>query len=191
MKKVLILGLAILAFSCSKSDDNNLKGDPIFDAEYKALKSLDELPIGTLKYAGNKVGNLPVGLLDLASNSCKNLDVLAIDNKKEVLVYSMFELKNQKDCGLAWEYPEEIIIQPLKTAGQMPSKVLIKYNRAPTKEELAANPDKKYYVETKIKYSGDLEIGFQAGYLRIEDKISNVSEGSMNTGKSYLYFHLK
>lgn len=191
MKKSLLLGLVLLTLACSKSDDNSAKADPIFNAEYRELKSLDELPSGILKYAGNKVGNLPVGIIDANSSSCKRLDALSVDNKKELLVYNVFESKNQKDCGMVWDYPEEIIIQPIKTVGKMPSKVILKYNRAATKEELAANPDIKTYIESKVKYTGDLEIGFQAGYLRIEDKISNLTEGNQNKGKSYLYFHLK
>lgn len=192
MKKYLILAFAALALSCSKSDDNSpKKDDPIFDAPYTSLKNLNELPVGSLKYAGNKVGNLPVGLIDAKNSTCKRLDVLVIDEQKEVLKYSVFESKDNKDCNLIWDYPEQIVINPIVESGKMPSIVSVLSNRAATKEELEKDPDTKYYLEKKQVYKGDLEVGFQAGYLRIEDKISNTTQGSQNKGKSYLYFHTK
>lgn len=191
MKKYLILVIAIIAVSCSKSDDNNTKGDPIFDAPYTALKNLSELPVGNLKYAGNKIGTLPVGLLEANNSTCKRLDLLVVDQQKEVLKYSVFESKDNKDCKLVWDYPEQIAISEIKEVGKMPSIVSTLSNRPATKEELEKDPDTKYYLQTKQVYKGDLEVGFQAGYLRIEDKISNTTQGNLNKGKSYLYFHIK
>ncbi|MFM9400544.1 hypothetical protein ACKLNQ_01225 [Myroides odoratimimus] len=191
MKKYLILCFAALALSCSKSDDNTPKGDPIFDSPYSGLKSLDELPVGTLKYAGNKIGSQPVGLIGKDNKTCKQSDYLLLDMKREVLTYHLFEKKVGNICALFWDFPEEIILSELKEIGKLPVQIYTKIKRAPTKEELEINPDKTYYIETKLKYNGELEVGFQAGYLRIEDKMSNSSEGSLNKGKSYLYFHIK
>lgn len=191
MKKYLILAFAALALSCSKSDDNSPKSDPIFDAPYTALKNLSELPVGNLKYAGNKIGTLPVGLLEANNSTCKRLDLLVVDQQKVVLKYHVFESKDNKDCKLIWDYPEQIAISPIVEAGKMPSVVSILSNRPATKEELEKDPETKYYLQTKQVYKGDLEVGFQAGYLRIEDKISNSTEGNLNKGKSYLYFHIK
>ncbi|MDM1098184.1 hypothetical protein HX045_14225 [Myroides odoratimimus] len=175
MKKYLILCFAALALSCSKSDDNNTTGDPIFDAPYRGLKSLNELPVGTLKYAGNKIGSQPVGLIDANSSSCKKLDALVIDEKKAVLEYYVFGNSEGKECKLVWDYPGKIVVSELKEAGKMPSEVT-------TSSSLLGS----VYI-----YKGNLEVGFQAGYLRIEDKMSNVSQGTLNKGKSYLYFHIK
>ncbi|UVD79545.1 hypothetical protein NWE55_15690 [Myroides albus] len=195
MKKIMLfVSVAMLSLSCSKSDDNNTAVDPIFDAEFVQIKSVNEIPVATLKYAGNKVGQRPVGIVEEGGANCKELDRLIVPEDRKVLEYGNFvkvyENNSEGSCKLKWDYLRQIELRS-NSSGDMSAKVTQRYNRPATKEELELDPKIKFYVETTNEYSGKIEIGFQAGYLRIEDtNLSDVTEGSQNKGKSYLYFHL-
>ncbi len=102
--------------------------------------------------------------------------------------YNLEQTNNKKECKLIWEYPRIIKDIQLKSAGIINVDVIDEYNRPLTETEKEQYPGKESIIDYKVHFRGDLEIGFQAGYLRLEDEISNYSKGSQISGKSYLYF---
>ncbi|MEC4114154.1 lipoprotein [Myroides pelagicus] len=193
-KSLLIVGIVLLLTGCSKNDDAP-GSDPVFDAPYTELTSLDQVPTGYLKYAGNKVGSRPVGLVSETDGNCKEKDHLYVPEDRKVWNYSNYAKTktedNKETCKLIWDLPEEIVIRSIAKPGYAMVYVSTQHKRPATEAELEVDPDKEYYIERKQVFSGELAIGFQKGYMRLEDKLSNITEGSMNKGVSYLYFHTK
>jgi hypothetical protein len=193
MKKVLLfLACSALFIGCSKSDDNDEEIDPVFSQEYTPLKSFQDLESGRYSYAGNKIGDRKTGLIT-ESTLCKKDDFIMIYKETTVALDSIsyFNYRRaedrDKDCEMIFEFPRILRNAKLKQAGIMASVITDDNKVLLTEEEKKENPDKEYKIVRKTHYSGDVEIGFQAGYLRIEDRLSDYSRTSKNE-KVYLYF---
>lgn len=196
MKKVILSLLMIGGLmSCSSDDNKNENVDPIFSQEYTPLKDLSELAAGKYQYVGNKIGDQKVGIISEASTSCKKNDFLNVnksENKELVSMtygnYTLEQTDNKKECKLIWEYPRIIRNIQLTSVGIINVEVIDEYNRPKTENEKEQYPENESITDYKIHFRGDLEIGFQAGYLRIQDELSDFSKGSQVSGTSYLYF---
>ncbi|MDR2221740.1 MAG: hypothetical protein LBE34_03260 [Flavobacteriaceae bacterium] len=195
MKKVVVIFAAVIAFvACSKSDDNGKQEvDPIFSQKYFPLKDAKDLGGGYYQYVGNKIGDRPVGLVT-SSAKCKENDLITIFKKNEnvidSIVYLNFRYESKKmDCILSFTSPRTMSSNSLLNEGVLQSTIK-EYNwRKPTAIEEEVSPEIKRYKDIKTVYNGNLEIGFQAGYLRIEDYMSDYNK--LNGEKVYLYFKKK
>lgn len=193
MKKVLLfLACSALFIGCSKSDDNNEEIDPVFSQEYVPLKSFGELESGRYSYTGIKIGDRKTGLIT-ESTLCKNDDFLMVYKEAAIVLDSISYVNyrraedKDKDCEMIFEFPRMLRNANLKEAGIMASMITDDHKEPLTEQEKEENSDKEYKIIRRTHYSGDLEIGHQAGYLRIEDRLSDYSRTSKDE-KVYLYF---
>ncbi|MDR0229542.1 MAG: hypothetical protein LBI72_10860 [Flavobacteriaceae bacterium] len=192
MKKVVVIFAAVMTFvACSKSDDNGKQEvDPIFSKEYFPLKDVKDLALGDYNYAGIKIGDRNVGLIT-TSAKCKTGDVVkvykAMETKIDSIVYynNKYDSKKQ-DCVLTFSSPRTMAPNNLIKEGIL-STYIQEYDwRALTPEEKEKDKDKERVKFNRKVYDGPVEIGFQAGYLRIEDYMSDYSR--VKNEKVYLYF---
>lgn len=196
MKKVLaLLSGAIALVACSSDDSSSSSVDPIFSQPYTELASLDELIGGKYAYVGNKIGDRKVGLVH-ETNECKTKDYLVAHRTGAVLDslsynnYGRNVNDDSKTCMSIFEFPRIVRNMELKSSGQIKADVTDDYIEVTTRDIV----DKDGNIEVEIiktrkrktHYPGTLEIGFQAGYLRIEDHLSNYKR--LNGEKVYLYF---
>lgn len=192
MKKIIVSFCMILALvSCNKNDDNNSSSnvDPIFSQPYTPLAEFSDLETATYRYVGNKIGDRPVGLVGAAAK-CKGNDRLQIFVDRKVVIDSIvyynysYDSKKQ-DCELSFISPRVLKSNKLASPGNMNSKVEEFWF-----EEIIDKVDPSIITskrKTKETYSGNIEIGFQAEYLRIEDHISDYNYTPAKE-KVYLYF---
>ncbi|WP_158963015.1 hypothetical protein [Myroides fluvii] len=213
MKKILAVLFVGIAFaSCSSDDNKSNSNDPVFSQPYTELKSLDELAVGKYTYVGNKIGDRNVGLVN-ESTQCKNNDYLYVHRNGAVLdsiTYNNYRrdiIDNEEQCISIFKFPRLMDNNVLKKVGILETRIQDGYlqeiprttsededgkgevlgegevpgeGEAPEEEEV----NKEY--KRKMHYSGNLEIGFQAGYLRIEDRLSDYTRTKGE--KVYLYF---
>ncbi len=194
-KTVFFLATMIAITSCSSSDDDK-NVDTIVSQVYTPLSSIDNLAAGTYKYVGNDVGNGKVGLVNPSSSNCKEKDYLIVyksGQKLDSITYANYNSVISKDkeivCQkLGVEYDRVFRNNRLNAAGMLTTLVTEDEKIPLNTEEKKLTPEKEFKVITNTIFKGTLEIGEQAGYLRIEDKISNYKPGSQIKGKPYLYF---
>lgn len=189
MKKIVALLLfgSIAFTSCSSDDNKNTEDDPIFSQPYVELKSLDELEIGKYAYVGIKIGDRKVGVIGESSN-CKREDYLLVHRTStnavlDSITYNNYRLDKVDDklkCVSIFEFPRLLHKNNLVSPGILRTTIEDGYM-----EEIPSDPEHKEY-KRKPYYSGQLEIGFQAGYLRIEDHLSDYRY--LKDEKVYLYF---
>lgn len=163
--------MVLALVSCNKNDDNSASTvDPIFSQPYTPLASLNDLELTSYRYAGNKIGDRPVGLVEDSGVRCKENDLVTVymnNNNKAMFYYNHFYDVKTNNCVIKDDYPRSVSIIEMGSLG------LINVNIGATK----ISPG----------YKGDLEIGFQAGYLRIEDHMSDYHYTPAKE-KAYLYF---
>lgn len=180
MKKVVVIFAAVMTFvACSKSDDNaNKNVDPIFSQEYFPLKNIQELEEGEYEYIGNKIADRPVGLVIPNNDTCKEKDKLIISkvnehSVQEFIYFNNYYNKENKKCQLRFNEPRTINNIYFVKEGYITASV----------SPVTLNGE-------VVGYRGAIEIGYQAGYLRIEDYMSDYSRTIKNE-KVYLYFKKK
>jgi|GEM_PF-2244078 len=189
MKKVLAILLGGIALaSCSSDDNKSSSSDPIFSQPYTELTSLDELQTGRYQYVGNKIGDQKVGLFN-ESVPCKSSDYLFVHRTDAVLdsiTYNNFKpeiIKDKVECFSVFEFPRLMQKNELVTPGHLETMVRDGYLQ-PIFDDDGTVTKREY--RRKNHYLGQLEIGFQAGYLRIEDRLSDYKR--LKGEKVYLYF---
>ncbi|MGG5578367.1 hypothetical protein ACPDHL_13625 [Myroides sp. C15-4] len=195
MKKILALLFGALAIVACSSDDSSSSSseDPIFSQPYTELTSLDELAEGKYAYVGNKIGDRKVGLV-LESNECKKKDYLVAHRTGAVLdslSYNNFGMKvndNKRECGSIFEFPRIVRNMALEAPGDLKVLVTDDYlHKIVIDKGPDEDPEIKYERRRKpAHYDGNIEIGFQAGYLRVEDRLSDYQR--LKDEKVYLYF---
>lgn len=201
MKKFIALFIAIVLFAACSKDDNKDNHDPVFSQPYTELQSLSELVYGKYQYIGNKIGDRKVGIVN-EGTYCKQLDYLLIatdslDVNAKLITYNNFRLEkpnNVLTCVSIFDFPRKVIKFDLKSPGILKCNVEDDYWDSEEKRDEDGNVVRDengdiVYVDVikrKTHYSGDLEIGFQAGYLRIEDRLSDYKR--VKDEKVYLYF---
>ncbi len=194
MKKILALLFGALAIvACSSDDSSSSSEDPIFSQPYTELTSLDELAEGKYAYVGNKIGDRKVGLV-LESNECKKKDYLVAHRTGAVLdslSYNNFGMKvndNKRECGSIFEFPRIVRNMALEAPGDLKVLVTDDYlHKIVIDKGPDEDPEIKYERRRKpAHYDGNIEIGFQAGYLRVEDRLSDYQR--LKDEKVYLYF---
>lgn len=200
MKKILaVLFGAIAIAACSSSDDNSSSVDPIFSQPYTELTNLDELLSGKWAYVGNKIGDRNVGLVS-ESNECKKKDYLVVHRTGTATAidslsynnYGVMINNNEKVCTSVFEFPRIVRNLSLASAGLANVRITDDYIH---REVIEIKNDKGEIEKKEIftrkrrspaHYEGKLEMGFQAGYLRVEDYLSDYSR--LKNEKVYLYF---
>ncbi|WP_413513213.1 hypothetical protein [Myroides odoratus] len=204
MKKILVMLFgAITIAACSSDDNSSSSNDPIFSQPYTELANLDELVTGKYAYVGNKIGDRKVGLVP-ASNECKQKDYLVVHRTGVVLDslsynnYGYRVVDDKRECRSIFEFPRIVRGMNLLSPDKLKVLVTDDYLESKVIDELGADgkpvldehgkPKKKtiYLRKRKEHYSGNLEIGFQADYLRVEDRLSDYSR--VKDEKVYLYF---
>lgn len=193
MKKILALLFGALAIVACSSDDSSSSEDPIFSQPYTELTSLDELAEGKYAYVGNKIGDRKVGLV-LESNECKKKDYLVAHRTGAVLdslSYNNFGMKvndNKRECGSIFEFPRIVRNMALEAPGDLKVLVTDDYlHKIVIDKGPDEDPEIKYERRRKpAHHDGNIEIGFQAGYLRVEDRLSDYQR--LKDEKVYLYF---
>ena len=190
MKKILaVLFGAIAIAACSSSDDNSSSVDPIFSQPYTELSDLDELTSGKWAYVGNKIGDRHVGLIGETSN-CKREDYLlvhraAANGVLDSITYNNYRLDKVDEklkCISIFDFPRLMEFNKIDRPGYMKTSIKDGYLHIIEKE--GGKVEKEY--RRKNHYDGELEIGFQAGFLRIEDHLSDYRY--LKDEKVYLYF---
>lgn len=212
MKKILAILFGSIALASCSSDDNSSSDDPVFSQPYTELTSLEELKTGRYTYVGNKIGDRKVGLIT-ESTACKKDDYLIVHRNGAVLdsiTYNNYRrdiVDNKEQCLSIFEFPrlmhsnvlvsngmlktiiEDGFLQEVVTApiDEEEVRVGIREDGGETEEGETEGEEKvEYEYKRKSHYSGELEIGFQAGYLRIEDRLSDYTR--VKGEKVYLYF---
>jgi len=192
MKKILAIFLGGIALaSCSSDDNKSSSDDPIFSQPYTELANLDELQTGKYQYVGNKIGDRKVGLVP-ESHPCKYKDYLMVHRAGAVLdsiTYDNFRIdiiNDKKDCSTIFEFPRLMQNNTLVHSGYLKTSIDDGYVQ---NVEVIKNGEKVIIKEYRRKnhYNGEVEIGFQAGYLRIEDRLSDYNRVTKDE-KVYLYF---
>lgn len=188
MKKSIVFFLLLfIGVSCS-SDDNSKPdlNDPLFESEYTPLKSLKELN-STYIYYGAKIGNRPFGAI--ASSNClsKNTFTTYISDSNDFfsndsIVFKSY-MQEEKVNG-------ECVVDFIRTLRQV--KLVEEGKMYVDIHDFYYEEVKDTLVEGGIRidtikntyFKGDLEIGTQGGYLRIEDEFSRYNDKD----KVYQYF---
>ncbi|WP_353100333.1 hypothetical protein [Myroides odoratus] len=192
MKKIIAILVGSIALaSCSSDDNKSSSDDPIFSQPYEELKSLDELAVGKYAYIGNKIGDRNVGVVGETSN-CKRVDYLVVHRNPttsvlDSLTYNNFRLdkiEGRLECMSIFEFPRLLQKNELVRSGYMRTSIEDGYLKQLYKDDGKTKDGKKY--ERKDYFKGEIEIGFQAGYLRIEDRLSDYKR--LKDEKVYLYF---
>ncbi len=184
MKKIIALAAAVVLFIACSKDDNKTQDDPIFSQPYTKLESLDDLELGKYQYMGNKLGNRKVGLVG-EGTYCKQLDYL--------LIAEDFSEKNQRieKYFLYNNFRLDLVDKVQKCVSIFKSHRVIADLRLIEPGLLKTNVNDGVFGEIPEKheevYDGVLEIGFQAGFLRIEDRMSDYNRVTKDE-KVYLYF---
>lgn len=204
MKKILVLLFGAIAIAACSSDDNSSSSDdPIFSQPYTELVNLDELTLGKYAYVGNKIGDRKVGLVQV-NNECKKKDYLVTHRTGSALDslsynnYSFLLVDTKKECRSIFEFPRIVKSMDLTSPGNLNANILDDYLEPTEVNKLdeegnivvdnSGNPITEVILvrKTKVHYKGNMEIGFQAGYLRIEDHLSDYKR--LKDEKVYLYF---
>lgn len=184
MMKKIILCVALLAIgaSCSKNDDNNVNNtDPVFDAPYEPLKSFSDVQ-GTYKYVGVKF--VDQAYSEISDKNClsnNQLQFFKVENTAVDSISFRSFIKSDTEfnkCDLDFSRMMRKIV--LQEEGKM-SVDISTFKLVPNHSNPEAPKDTVYL---KVHYKGNLEIGHQAGYLRIEDKFSKYA----GKDKAYQYF---
>lgn len=163
--------------SCNSDDGNDIEKDPVYDSEYTPLKSLNELS-GVYFYGGAKIGDRRFG--SISSSNCLSGNLMIFGSNNEPDSERSFVFKSHKqdkfvDNLCADDYTRIIFNMEMSSEG----KILGKISGPRYGEDGSISSMKKLDDDRE-----ELEIGFQAGYLRIEDKLSL----NDNKSKTYLYF---
>ena len=189
MKKIIAILVGSIALaSCSSDDNKSSSDDPIFSQPYTELANLDELQTGKYQYVGNKIGDRKVGLISEAAK-CKSSDNLLVHRTGTVLdsiTYNNYRpevINNKEECLNIFEYPRLMRKNELVSPGHLSTSVEDGYLFAIIDDEGIV--ERREY-RRKDHFKGELEIGFQAGYLRIEDRLSDYKR--LKGEKVYLYF---
>ncbi|WP_410877549.1 hypothetical protein [Myroides sp. DW712] len=198
MKKVIAILLGSIALaSCSSDDNKSSSDDPVFSQPYTELTSLDELQTGKYQYVGNKIGDRKVGLVP-ESHPCKYKDYLFVHRAGVALDsitydnYRIDIINDKKDCSTIFEFPRLMQKNNLVRPGYMKTSIDDGYIQKVEVIEKGEDGEVDKIVikeeyRRKNHYSGEVEIGFQAGYLRIEDRLSDYNRLNKDE-KVYLYF---
>ena len=188
MKKSIVFFLLLfIGVSCS-SDDNSKPdlGDPLFESEYTPLKSLKELN-STYIYYGAKIGSRPSGAI--ASSNCLSKNTFAtyisdsndfFSNDSIVFKSYMQEEKVNGECV-------EVFIRTMRQVKLVEEgKMYVDIHDFYYEEVKDTLVEGGIRIDTikNTYFKGDLEIGTQGGYLRIEDEFSRYNDKD----KVYQYF---
>jgi hypothetical protein len=193
MKKIIAILVGSIALaSCSSDDNKSSSDDPIFSQPYTELANLDELQTGKYQYVGNKIGDRKVGVVGETSN-CKRIDYLLVHRNPttsvlDSLTYNNFRLdkvEGKLECISIFEFPRLLQKNELSRPGYMRTSIEDGYYEQLYKDDGKTKDGRAY--RRKDHFKGELEIGFQAGYLRVEDRISDYSRITKDE-KVYLYF---
>ncbi|MEK6450562.1 MULTISPECIES: hypothetical protein [Myroides] len=193
MKKYLFLIASIAAITACSNSDNSVPEDPISSKVYTPLKSIEDLSEGKYQYIGNDLGNGKVGIAKKASGTCKERDYIYIYKNTSqkidsILYYShtpVITQFNDLECPLVNDVPRVLRMNNFVAIGVIKTNITEDYYEFYGADE---NSGPIQELRRKGIYSGNLEIGEQAGYLRIEDRLSNFKYGTQTASKPYLYF---
>lgn len=198
-KTALFLTTIALVSACSTSDDSTTI-DPISSQPYIPLANFNELTPGEYQYVGNDIGNGIVGLVNPASENCKEKDFLVVykDTAQKVDSIAYYNFKTtinsskEKVCSLLDDNFHRVLRNiKLDAVGVAALSMTVDYTTQLTEQESKTNQGKESTIKRRTLFSGTVDIGHQAGYLRIEDNLSGYKPGSKIKGKPYLYFKKK
>ncbi|WP_353100055.1 hypothetical protein [Myroides odoratus] len=170
IKETLLIALCLLLFSCSKSDDDSVDEPDVFSLEYFPIKSFDELDRGSYFYRGFQAEDRKASMLLENTTSCVRFNDLYI-HKDSLENLSLIEYNFHESGQLGCNRYKTILFQENRLYEE---GILFTTIRDPYGKRL---------------FKGLLEFGFQGGYLRIEDKISNYVKKDPE-GKVYIYFKM-
>ncbi|WP_430613113.1 hypothetical protein [Flavobacterium sp. JP2137] len=182
---LLLAVVAVFGSACSNGDDNvQDHADAVFESPYEALNSFDELGSHVWKYEGAKIGDRKFGAMSngnclrnnkmifyLGTTSAKN-DSIYYDSYKKSTV-------RETDCGLDFDRTFRKV--RMSSKGKMYADIYDYNVRIDTHRQtqvITVDTIRKNY------FKGNMEIGFQSGMLRVEDKFTLYSGDE----KVYLYF---
>lgn len=184
MKKfnLLILLLFIPLLGCSKSDEEEEGKDEIFALEYKGLTDLDVLKNKVFYYVGIKRGDSKTSVLVPNSKSCRAQEYFtqARSDAEPTLDFGYIVMENGT-FGCEQTTSVYFLDSELEREGVL--KTQLKYGESVPMLGIVLH-------DGGPMYSGEIEIGFQGEYLRIEDKMSSYIKADPNE-KVYLYFSLQ
>lgn len=185
-KSILFLSLLFIGVSC-ESDDNSKQdpSDPLFESEYTPLKSLSELT-SSYVYHGAKIGNRPFGAI-LKTNCLANntMSFFSADNeelKKDSIMFISYIQEEKIGGKCVKDFIRTMRQVKLQKEGTMYVDIADLFYEE-IKDSLVEGGIRIDTIK-KVYYEGDLEIGMQGGYLRIEDKFSKYA----GKDKVYQYF---
>ncbi len=197
MKNIIGIFSLLFLLSCSSSDDT-VDLDPIASAEFIPLKDFSELGRKTYFYAGIKAEGRKVSLLPDDTDSCQRDDFFApVYNQEEQLVFFQYNRIGPRCEGgtslilftnnkLVNDGIFETTLYLVGSSFDMDDLIAKESNDDDDVVKSVSSIDNK----RRERYDGKLEIGFQGGYLRVEDRMSHYSRPRA-TDKVYLYFKSK
>lgn len=193
-KSILFLSLLFIGVSC-ESDDNNKQdpGDPLFESEYTPLKSFDELQ-RVYTYYGAKIGDRPSGAISNQNCLSNNTISFFLSNDgtstNDSIVFMSYKIDEETPKQCEVDFMRVIRDVNLVREGYLNVDITdISYNfvKVTYKDSINGPTLDSIRIDTIRReiYKGDLEVGEQGGYLRLQDKFSRYS------GKEKVYQYFK
>lgn len=193
-KSLLFLSLLFIGVSCS-SDDNGKPDldDPFFESEYTPLKSLKELS-SFYTYYGAKIGDRPSGAI--ASSNCLSKNTMSFYISDEItqfsndsIVFNSYKQEEVVNGDCVADFVRTFREVKLQEEGKMYVDIHDFYYEEIEfiyEDEITGEKYDSIRIDTikNTYFKGNLEIGEQGGYLRIEDKFSKYN----GKDKVYQYF---
>ncbi|MGG5506638.1 MULTISPECIES: hypothetical protein [unclassified Myroides] len=180
---IYILVSVTFLSSCSSDDESSY--DPIFSAKYTPLTDFSQLGRSTYFYAGIKIEGYKTSVLPPDATSCIKDDILVPSFDEKDNFSGLEYIRSNKRCSEG--FGSIILVKnELVEKGVFRTNMYFNGNFYYDKEGV-----RQYYdSDENWAFKGNLEIGFQGDYLRIEDRMSHYTRpGSIE--KVYLYFKKK
>lgn len=181
-KFFLIAVLGFFTLSCSKSEDDGKGMDFVANLPYTPLNELSEVGDETYYYVGIRVGDYKMNLISETNAGCVKFDkIVAEKNDKGEIINLRYKRSN---IGCVGGYVDILMSRNrMISPGIMDTNIYVagSYEKGENGEEILV-PSK-----SNERYEGQVEIGFQGEYLRIEDRMSHFTYPS-KVDKVYLYF---
>lgn len=195
-KSILLISLCFLGISCSSDDNTEVdKKDPVFESEYTPLASFDDLN-RVYNYQGVKIGDRPFGTI--SSKNCLSGNTISffLSNdgvvSNDSIVFMSYKVDEKTSINCELDFMRVLRDVKLVNTGIINvdiTDISYVYVKVPVKDTI--NNTSGWITRTdtirKQIYKGDLEIGHQGGYLRMEDEFSRYS----GKDKVYQYFKTK
>lgn len=184
-KSILFFSLLFIGISCQSDDTTEPDlSDPLFESEYTPLEDLSELG-STYIYYGAKIGDRPFGAISgsncLSNNTLRFYISNDIKFGTDSIVFKSFEQESKKGKCVT-DFVRTMREVEFTEEGKL--NVDISDYHTVIVKDITTELGYRIEIVKEVHFMGDIEIGLQGGYLRIEDKFTRYK----GNDKVYQYF---